>query len=176
MFFVSPPPASPTHGATMEVLRTATKLRVPHPSRFLRRVGSSNAAYPTLCQERKGPEFPIRCTPRNPPCAAFIKESRMKCVGSPKPNRKFGFWGTRRFVALCAVALVEALSKRCFLSASHKRGHGSCRVQEIRVALFFPSPVHRGEGGAPAVIQPGSVVTDCTSLSNAAAVPESPAA
>jgi HlyD family secretion protein len=32
-------------------------------------------------------------------CAAFIKESRMKCVGSPKLNRKFGFWGTRLFVA-----------------------------------------------------------------------------
>jgi hypothetical protein len=24
----------------------------------------------------------------------------MKFVGSPKPNRKFGFWGTRSFVAV----------------------------------------------------------------------------
>jgi hypothetical protein len=38
----------------MEVLRTTTNLRVPHPLRSGQRVGSSNAAYPTLCPERKG--------------------------------------------------------------------------------------------------------------------------
>ena len=62
-------------------------------------VGLEIRGIPPFAKSAKDPNF-LHAAPRRAPCAAFIKESRMKFVGSPKPNRKFGLWGTRRFVAV----------------------------------------------------------------------------
>ena len=63
--------------------------------------------YATFAKSAKDPNFLYAAPPRTA-CAAFIKESRMKFVGSPKLNRKFGFWGTRRFVAVRKTSMVAS--------------------------------------------------------------------
>src|ERR1700691_3719980 len=59
---------------------------------------------PPFAKNAKDPNF-LYAAPTRTPCAAFIKESRMKFVGSPKLNRQFGFWGTRRFVAVSKTSM-----------------------------------------------------------------------
>ena len=72
--------------------------------RFAKPAPACRGAY--LGRKRRGdPDFLYAALDRTA-CAAFIKESRMKFVGSPKPNRKFGFWGTRRFVAVRKTSLL----------------------------------------------------------------------
>ena len=58
-YHLAPPASFPPHWQRTLRFAFPTSRRVPHPSRFLRRVGYHEPsiptlAYPTLCQERKG--------------------------------------------------------------------------------------------------------------------------
>jgi hypothetical protein len=74
----------------------------------------------------------------------------MKFVGSPKPNRKFGFWGTRRSVAVRKTSMVAPfhgpVGRRSRWRTDKKQIFSSIQSDWKLAEMRIIAPIHVSRG------------------------------
>jgi hypothetical protein len=145
LFPYSRPPALPTRGYEtghfLSSAESATNPRVPHPSRFLRRVGYHESRYrpspiPPFAKSAKDPDFLLRGPSHGSVCG--FKESRMRFVDPTKPYRKSRGMGHPPFVVLPTAPTPTAINRATCLFADIVR-----RLERSFALAIIEAPARR---------------------------------